>query len=106
MLEYVEERLRSLWRAKGNVALVDLSHGYFVIRFNQEEDMMDEGLDRGTMENKHQYLVLNLKGGHRRPETAVLHKAPVWRIFPGLPVNKGDRIFFILWLVEWGGRSN
>lgn len=43
----VEERLRSLWRAKGNVALVDLSHGYFVIRFNQEEDMMDEGLDRG-----------------------------------------------------------
>lgn len=26
------------------MALVDLSHGYFVIRFHQEEDMMDEGL--------------------------------------------------------------
>lgn len=59
MLEYVEERLRSLWRAKGNVALVDLSHGYFVIRFHQEEDMRDEGLDRSTMENKQPpYLVL------------------------------------------------
>lgn len=51
MLEYVEERLRSQWRAQGNVALVDLSHGYFVIRFHQEEDMMDEGLDRSTIEN-------------------------------------------------------
>lgn len=27
-----------------------------------------------------------LKGGHCRPETAVLHKAQVWIIFPGLPV--------------------
>ena len=40
--------LRSLWRAKGNVALVDLSHAYFVIRFHQEEDMMDEGLKPGA----------------------------------------------------------
>lgn len=40
---------------------MDLSHGYFVIRFHQEEDMMDEGLDRSTMENKPQYLVLKKK---------------------------------------------
>ena len=76
---------RALRRAKGNVALVDLIHGYFVIRFHQEEDMRDEGLDRSTMENKQpQYPVLILKGGHRRPETAVLHKAPASIIFPGL----------------------
>lgn len=31
---------------RSGLALVDLSHSYFVIRFHQEEDMMDEGLDR------------------------------------------------------------
>lgn len=43
------------------MALVDLSHGYFVIRFHQEEDMMDEGLDRSPILNKPQYLVLKKK---------------------------------------------
>ena len=86
MLEYVEERLRSLRRAKGNVALVDLSHGYFVIRFHQEEDMRDEAWT-GVPWKINNLNIRFLKGGHRRPETAVLHKAPASIIFPGLPVE-------------------
>lgn len=34
-----------------------------------------------------QYLVLQRWTPDFRPETAVLHKAPVWIIFPGLPVE-------------------
>ena len=66
-LVYPTTNERALRRAKGNVALVDLIHGYFVIRFHQEDDMRDEGLDRSTMENKQpQYQVLILKGGRSK----------------------------------------
>ena len=60
MLEYVEERLRSLVASERECGTrgPDLSHGYFVIIFHQEEDMMDEGMDRSTISNQPKYLVL------------------------------------------------
>ncbi|KAJ8773255.1 hypothetical protein K2173_028432 [Erythroxylum novogranatense] len=80
-------RLRSLWKPRGPLKIVDLDHDFFLARFHLEEDFL-KVLTSGPWTMFGQVLAIQRWFPDFRPAQASISRAVVWIRIPNLPIAR------------------
>ncbi|OMP01056.1 hypothetical protein CCACVL1_03183 [Corchorus capsularis] len=80
------DRLQKLWQLKGEITLVDLDMGYFLVRFVSNDDY-EFARDEGPWTIFGHYLTVRSWVPDFHPSDAVINFTTVWVQFPALPIE-------------------
>ncbi|XP_057418503.1 uncharacterized protein LOC130712715 [Lotus japonicus] len=95
-LGFMRTRLQNLWQPLGSMEIIDLAHGYFVVRFNNLEDYQHV-FDGGPWVILGHCLVVQQWKPEFIPATAEPGKVAVWIRIPDFPVEYYGKHF--LWRI-------
>jgi len=85
----LENRLRQMWIRKGIFSLIDLSHGYFLVQFTNDEDK-EKALTEGPWLIYDHYLIVREWTPGFHPAAQTIDKVIVWVRFSDLPIEYYD----------------
>ncbi|KAJ1394588.1 Endonuclease/exonuclease/phosphatase superfamily [Sesbania bispinosa] len=89
-LRYFHALLLKLWRQKGNMEVIDIDYEYFVIKFEDFDDLQHV-LDDGPWMLADHYIVIKRWQPSFFPIEDDLRHVAVWVRIPGLPIEFYDR---------------
>ena len=92
--EVLMKRLRLKWSLKGDIALTDVGHGFYVVRFNNMEDY-DFVLTQGPWLIGDSYLTIRKRVPNFVAEEAPIKTLTAWVRIPHLYVEYFDRNFLM-----------
>ncbi|KAK1310888.1 hypothetical protein QJS10_CPA08g00723 [Acorus calamus] len=78
--------LRRLWKPKGEINLMLKGNGFFMVNFDNEEDLQ-EVLEGGPWTMASRPFVIHRWSPHSRMELERLTSIPIWVKFPDLPLH-------------------
>lgn len=82
----LEEKIHKLCNPKGEISLVDLGMGYFLVKFSASEDL-NFALEEGPWVIFGHYLTMRFWTPDFNPSAATIDATNVWVRFPGLPIE-------------------
>uniref|UniRef100_A0A7N2KY10 DUF4283 domain-containing protein n=1 Tax=Quercus lobata TaxID=97700 RepID=A0A7N2KY10_QUELO len=85
-LNFFQARLLSLWKPAGRLDVVDLEHGFFLIRFSLKEDV-ENVLKKGPWFLGDHFLSVRPWEPDFKPESAKVSSIAVWIRLSGLPIE-------------------
>ncbi|XP_019189014.1 PREDICTED: uncharacterized protein LOC109183389 [Ipomoea nil] len=85
-LSLFQQRMLRLWNPQGHVEFIDLGLGWFIVRFQQQQDCIHALVD-GPWKLFDQYVVAQRWRPNFDPTTAKVERMAVWVRLPGLPVE-------------------
>ncbi|KAK4272987.1 hypothetical protein QN277_021464 [Acacia crassicarpa] len=91
----LEKRLQAMWAKRGTFTLINIGHGYFVVKFTNQEDF-SVALTGGPWMIYDHYLTVQPWEGNFRPDKAVIDKAAVWVRIPKVPLEFYDEFALTL----------
>ncbi|KAL8141583.1 hypothetical protein V2J09_014615 [Rumex salicifolius] len=83
--EIMFRKLNEIWKPRGKMTLVDLSNGYYLVKFEEEDDYMAT-LTGGPWTGFGHYIVIKPWTPNFYPLTDVIESTPAWIRFTNLPV--------------------
>ena len=83
---YMQSKLVQLWKPSGHMDCVDLTHGFFLVRFYTKEDL-DSVLDKGSWFIGDFFLSLRPWEPFFKPSTASVSSIAVWVRLHKLPIE-------------------
>ncbi|XP_057250590.1 uncharacterized protein LOC130591332 [Beta vulgaris subsp. vulgaris] len=87
---FMTRKIRSLWKPKGAVEVIDLGKGVYLYRFSLQDDY-EKALFGGPWYILDHYLMINRWQPNYRPTENHFDKLAVWVHFPELPVEYYDK---------------
>ena len=85
-LNFLQARLLSLWKPAGHLDVVDLEHGFFLIRLSLKEDV-ENVLKKGPWFIVDHFLSVRPWEPYFKPESAKVSSIAVWIRISGLPIE-------------------
>ena len=85
-LNFLQARLLSLWKPAGRLDVVDLEHGFFLIRLSLKEDV-ETVLKKGPWFLGDHFLSVRPWEPDFKPESAKVSSIAVWVRLSGLPIE-------------------
>ncbi|OMP01255.1 reverse transcriptase [Corchorus capsularis] len=82
----LNEKIHKMWNPKGEMSLVDLGMGYFLVRFASTDDLAF-AMEEGPWTIFGHYLTVRPWVPDFNPSTATIDSTMVWVRFPGLPME-------------------
>ncbi|KAJ1417010.1 hypothetical protein SESBI_16954 [Sesbania bispinosa] len=95
-LRYFQTRFYKLWQLRARMEVIDLDNEYFVIRFENVDDMQHVFDDGPWMLSDH-YIVTHSDGNRFTPFDDDLRRVAVWVRVPRLPIEFYDKR--VLWRI-------
>lgn len=95
-LGIMRSRLSSLWKTSGSMEIIDLAHGYFVVRFTNSEDYQHV-FDGGPWTILGHYLMIQRWKPEFIPSTSEVGRVAIWVRIPDFPVEYYGKHF--LWRI-------
>ncbi|KAJ1436793.1 Endonuclease/exonuclease/phosphatase superfamily [Sesbania bispinosa] len=95
-LRYFQARLYKLWRPKARMEIIDLDNEYFIIRFEDLDDLQHV-FDNGPLMLADHYIVIQWWQPGFKPYEDELRRVSVWIRVPGLPIEFYDNR--VLWRI-------
>ncbi|CAJ2632298.1 unnamed protein product [Trifolium pratense] len=85
----LETRLNQMWVRKGVISIIDLSNGYYLVAFSNEEDQYAALMDGPWFIYDH-YLTVKEWSPNFHPASDTIKEVAVWMRISGLPIEFYD----------------
>ncbi|KAK4286585.1 hypothetical protein QN277_003121 [Acacia crassicarpa] len=85
----LEKRLQAMWAKRGIITLINVGHGYYVVKLTNRDDY-SFALTGGPWLIYDHYLIVKPWEANFRPDIDVIEKAAVWVRIPKLPLQYYD----------------
>ncbi|KAK4259987.1 hypothetical protein QN277_003165 [Acacia crassicarpa] len=87
----LESRLQAMWAKRGVFNLINIGHGYYIVKFTNKEDY-NMALTGGPWLLYDHYLIVKPWEAGFRPDKAEIEKAAVWVRIPKIPLEYYDEV--------------